>query len=350
MVDEREDLIEAIKRRNEERARRLRERIAKGEFDKFETPFEAVDDVLPTGPETIAAPESEFDLSSFPPPPEPAAFTLDESRVAPRGLELPPPPALELEPPSAPPVFDMGPPPAFAEGPEIAPPAPPLTGVIGEETFAGLELTALDLEGMGDFLAPQTWEGAEAPTAAAPEPIAPPPAFAPPTAPPEFTPGLEIEVEPVGAPPEMELPAPPPFEEVAVAAAPPAPRFPAPEEVPAFAEPKLREEEAEAIKSTIERELREMEPAAPPMPPRPAAPVAPEIPVTVTAPPAPAPVAEVVAPFTPVIAAAPVAAAPPEIFIGIEVRGTKVRIERRNITLAAAVELFQAIINRYESR
>ncbi len=70
MADQREDPIEAIKRRNEERARRLKERIAQGDFDRFVTPLEAVDEALPTGPESIEAPAPDFDLSWFPPPPE----------------------------------------------------------------------------------------------------------------------------------------------------------------------------------------------------------------------------------------------------------------------------------------
>jgi len=345
MADDREDLIEAIKRRNEERARRLRERIAKGDFDKFETPFEAVDDVLPTGPETIQAPAADFDLGSFPPPPEPAPFTLDEGPA--RAAVAPP----DFTPPDfGPPDFG---PPGFAppelgapepEGaavyaePDIAPPAAaaPVADTVAEESFVGLELTALDLEGMSEFLAPQAWDGAEAPAAAAKEFPPPQPAAAPPRRVVEIppAPALEIEVEPVvEMPPAIEVITPAPLR--------PAPAFA--EEVPTFAEPRLREEEAEAIKATIEEELREMPPAAPPMPPRPAAPVI-EVPM--------APVAAPVAPRRVEIPVAPAPAPAPaaEITIAVEVRGNKVRIERRNITLAAAIELFQAIINRYENK
>jgi len=333
MADDREDLIEAIKRRNEERARKLRERIAKGEFDKFATPLETVDDVLPSGPEAIPAPASDFDLSAFPPPPEPAAFVADEPpTAAPVAAEIGPP---DFGPPDiGPPDFgppdleigdlappDFGPPElgvaieAGAPAPEPAPAPPPAL----EESAAGLELTALDLEGVSEFLAPQTWEG----TAPTPEPAAAAAPPATPTAPP-VEPRLEIEVE---TPPAVVKP---PAEEIKAAPARPTP--PAAEAVPAAATPLLREEEAEAIKVTIEEELREVEPAAPPMPRRPVTP--PEV-APAAAPPPPTPAA---------------AKEEAEISIAIEVRGNKVKIERRNITLAAAIDLFKAIINRYENK
>jgi hypothetical protein len=311
MAEEFEDPIEAIKRRNEERARRLKERIASGEFDRFETPLEEVDESLPSGPGAIEAPESDFDLSSFPAPPEPSAISFDEEREAPL-----------REPPSAgPPEFgppleaDMGEPEFTplpeAEGPEFAPP-PAFEPAM--EAISGMDLTELDLGDMGEFVAPEPWE-AEAP--------APPPAELVPPVPEEVAaaevpPDLEIEVEPVTAA-RPEIAAPPVREEeelVGVAAE--------------AGEPALREEEAEAIKATIEEELREIPPVAPPMPPRPA-----EVPVGYEA------VAEVAAP-------APRKAA--EIFIGIEVEGNKVRIERRNITLAATVDLFRSIIDRYQNK
>lgn len=329
MPEEFEDPIEAIKRRNEERARRLKERIASGEFDKFATPLEEVEETLPSGPEAMEAPESEFDLSSFPAPPEPAAISFDEeaeaavSETPPEGPppappEMPPEVPLEAPPEFAPPPEE---PAAVASGPEDV--APPPEGPSGD-ALAGLELTELDLEGVGEVIAPQAWDGGDALADLAP-PAAPPeaPPFeeeVPPAV--EIPPGLEIEVEP-GAPPAAEE-----VEEVAAAAFEPEPVAFEPEpaavgaeaEPAAAEEPTLREEEAEAIKATIEEELREVPPAAPAMPPRPA-----EVP-----------------------AAAEVSAA--EIFIGIEVEGNKVRIERRNITLAAAVDLFKSIIDRYQNR
>jgi hypothetical protein len=129
---------------------------------------------------------------------------------------------------------------------------------------------------------------------------------------------LEIEVEPVAAAPVGEVEVPEREEEEVVAAA------------AEVGEPTLREEEAEAIKATIEEELREIPPVAPPMPPRPE-----EVPVGYEA---------------EAGVAAPVAKELAEIFIGIEVEGNKVRIERRNITLAATVDLFRSIIDRYQNK
>jgi nicotinate-nucleotide--dimethylbenzimidazole phosphoribosyltransferase len=322
MPEEFEDPIEAIKRRNEERARRLKERIASGEFDKFATPLEEVDETLPSGPEAIEAPESEFDLSSFPAPPEPAAISFDEeaeaavSEAPPEGPPPAPPEMPPEVPPEAPPEFapPLEEPAAVAPGPDVAPPPEGPSG----DALAGLELTELDLEGVGEVIAPQAWDGGEALADLVP-PVAPP--EAPPLeeevpAAVEVPPGLEIEVEPAAPPAEVLLPA-GVEEEVPVAAVP----EPEPELVAVSAEePTLREEEAEAIKATIEEELREVPPAAPAMPPRPA-----EVPAAAEAPEA-------------------------EIFIGIEVEGNKVRIERRNITLAAAVDLFKSIIDRYQNR
>lgn len=317
MPEEIDDPIEAIKRRNEERARRLKERIASGEFDKFETPLEEVDESLTPGPGVIEAPESDFDLSSFPAPPEPSAIPLDEEKAE----AIPEPPE---EPPMAPPEM----PPEFASeaaalleppGPE----PPPVEGA-AEEALAGLELTDLDLEGVGDIIAPQPWDTAEAPAVEAGAPPEPPPVEEAPIE--LIPPGLEIEVE-TGAETPLEEITGPPFEEEVVAAA----------EAAAVSEPALREEEAEAIKATIEEELREIPPAAPPMPPRPE-----EVPVGVAA--------EVTPEPAPPAAVEPTVEEEAEIFIGIGVMGNKVRIERRNITLAAAIDLFKSIIDRYQHR
>jgi hypothetical protein len=338
MPEEIDDPIEAIKRRNEERARRLKERIASGEFDKFETPLEEVEEALTPGPGVIEAPEGDFDLSSFPAPPEPSAIPLDEEKVE----AVPEPPA---EPPMAPPEMPPEIPPEFAADAAalLEPPGaePPPVAEPAEEALAGLELTDLDLEGVGDFIAPQPWDTAEAAAVEAPEIEAVAPAELPPEeeeVPTEMIPpGLEIEVEPRPEAPLEEVTG-PPFEEEVVTVA----------ETAAVSEPALREEEAEAIKATIEEELREIPPAAPPMPPRPA-----EVPVAEFAPEpepvvevAPEPVAEVVRP----VAAEPGVEEEAEIFIGIGVMGNKVRIERRNITLAAAIDLFKSIIDRYQNR
>jgi hypothetical protein len=314
MAEEFEDPIEAIKRRNEERARRLKERIASGEFDRFETPLEEVDESLPSGPGAIEAPESDFDLSSFPAPPEPSAISFDEDRETPS----PEPP------PAGPPEFasllgaevgepEFAPPPEVEAGvpePGMAPPPVPEPMA---EVVSGMDLTELDLEGMGDFVAPEPWEAAvPAPPAEEIPPVPEEVAAA------EIPPDLEIEVEPVTvAPPEPVVVSEREEEEVVAVAA-------------EVGEPTLREEEAEAIKATIEEELREIPPAAPPMPPR-----REEVPVGYEA------RAEV---------AAPAAREPSEIFIGIEVEGNKVRIERRNITLAATVDLFRSIIDRYQNK
>ncbi len=323
MAEEIEDPIEAIKRRNEERARRLKERIARGEFDRFDTPLEEVDETLAAGPEAIEAPESEFDLSSFPAPPEPSAIPLDEERAeeGPVPVEFP-----SFTPPEIPPEF--GPPfepeaPVGLPEPELAPTAGPR-----EDVFAGLELTELDLEGVSEVIAPQPWDTAEAPPVEAAAPFEAPPAPVEEEIPAEIMPpGLEIEVE-AGAEAPFEEVMVPPFEEA----------VPAELEPIALGEPTLREEEAEAIKATIEEELREIPPAAPPMPPPPRE----EVPVGVAAEAAPR-----VVPPEPEERAAKVEA---EIFIGIEVTGNKVRIERRNITLASAIDLFKSIIDRYHNK
>ncbi len=320
MAEEIEDPIEAIKRRNEERARRLKERIASGEFDKFETPLEEVDESLTPGPGVIEAPESDFDLSSFPAPPEPSAIPLDEERAegVPEPPEMPP-----MAPPEIPPEFAPGAEAAaFLEAPGTEP--PPVEEPV-EEALAGLELTELDLEGVGEVIAPQPWDTAEAPLVEAAAPAEEP--FVEEEAPIELgPPGLEIEVEAGAEGPPEEI-VEPLLEEEVVAAAEPA----------AVSEPALREEEAEAIKATIEEELREVPPVAPPMPPRPE-----EVPVAV----APEPVPEPAIPM----AEEPAVEEEAEIFIGIGVMGNKVRIERRNITLAGAIDLFKSIIDRYQSR
>jgi hypothetical protein len=321
MAEEIEDPIEAIKRRNEERARRLKERIASGEFDKFETPLEGVDESLVPGPEAIEAPEGDFDLSSFPAPPEPSAIPLDEERAeaVPELPEVPP-----IAPPEMPSEFAPGAEAAaFLEPPG---PEPPPVEEPAEEALAGLELTELDLEGVGEVIAPQPWDTAEVPAVEAAAPAEAPPAEEEVPAEAVPTTGLEIEVGP-GAEVPLEGLVEPLLEEEVVAAAEPA----------AVSEPTLREEEAEAIKVTIEEELREVPPAAPPMPPRPE-----EVPVGVAAEAVPAP--------APPAAAEPVVEEEVEIFIGIGVVGNKVRVERRNITLAATIDLFRSIINRYQNR
>lgn len=177
---------------------------------------------------------------------------------------------------------------------------------------------------MGDLIAPQPWDTAEAPAFEAAAPAELPPEEEVPFE--IIPPGLEIEVEPGAGAPLEEITG-PPFEEELVAVA----------EAAGVSEPALREEEAEAIKATIEEELREIPPAAPPMPPRPE-----EIPVAVAA--------EVTPEPAPPAAVEPTVEEEAEIFIGIGVMGNKVRIERRNITLAAAIDLFKSIIDRYQHR
>ena len=340
MPDEHEDPIEAIKRRNEERARRLKERIAHGDFDRFATPLEAVDAALPSGPEALEVPDADFDLSWFPPPPEPSGVDLGTPAapplsVTPPAFDMPPPipsftPIGEtlmgvptLEPPAWPPAeLRLEPPPEVpAEAPVFIPEPPPVRAAAAppEDAYAGLRITDLDLEVIGDFVAPQPWDTAAPMEAAATAATLPP---LPPMPPEEAIPPIP-EVELTIGEPEVTYAR---REEAVFAAA------------PLTEEPALREEEAEAIKATIEAELREVPPAAPPITAR------------VFAAPTPTPVApEPVAPLAPVAPAA-VPAAEAEVFVGLEVRGNKVRIERRNITLAAAIELFQAIIDRYENR
>jgi hypothetical protein len=323
MPDEFEDPIEAIKRRNEERAKRLKERIASGEFDGFETRIEEVDEMRPGRPAPLGEPEPDFDLSSFPSPPPPAPMSFDEP---------PPPPEFgaPAEPVSAPgSEMPLSSEPEFAgvgaadEEPTLPPPA---AGAVSDDVFGGIELPDLSLEVEEELLMPQTWDAGEE------EAVAPEAVEAEAGVGAEERAGIEIEVE-AGAPAEFE----PVMPEAPVEFGVTAPGIELPAEIEAAmapAEPSIREEEAEAIKATIDSELREIPPAAPPMPPRRV-----ERPRPPVEPPAEA-----------VPAGPPPAAEPATVFVGIEVKGNKVRIERRNITLAGAIELFQAIVDRYENR
>ena len=91
MVTAPEDPIEAIKRRNEERAQKLKEKIASGEFFRF---GEAIDELAETPPETVHEIASEFDLSSFPPPPDTGTIPIGEEET----VSVPPPVGMVAEP------------------------------------------------------------------------------------------------------------------------------------------------------------------------------------------------------------------------------------------------------------
>jgi hypothetical protein len=214
-----EDPIEAIKRRNEERAAKLREKLAAEGVETFETSINDAE-------EAKAAVADEFDLGSFPSPPEPEDIpvgrgrALEEPGMPPpptgRGIpdiELPPPPgAAEVR------VPDIGiPPPAPDVEIEITPPAyvtePPPAEVFTEPPELDIEVTPPDISeiplapegaakimgmdlGEEEFPVPEAWEGvAEVPVEAPVEPPAPVAAEGVEKVVPEIPPPAE-EVEP----------------------------------------------------------------------------------------------------------------------------------------------------------
>ncbi len=192
MVTAPEDPIEAIKRRNEERAQKLKEKIASGEFFGFS---EAIDEIAETTPEQTQETASEFDLSSFPPPPdtgtipvggeepfsvpsdggldieitplptEPAAV-IAESVSASTELDIEVTPQVEQMPAAEVPVAESvdieAPPPPPDE--MVAVTLPTADDAVVEEP-APVDLSAISFDGddYGDFPIPDTWEGETAP-------------------------------------------------------------------------------------------------------------------------------------------------------------------------------------------
>lgn len=349
-----EDPIEAIKRRNEERAAKLREKLAAEGAETFETSIDGTGE-----PETTAA--EEFDLGSFPPPPEPEEIPVGEKHAAVTepsaaaepgipDIELPPPetaetmvpdieiplaaPDLEIEitPPAG--VPDI-PTPIAAETPVMGPDldidiAPPDLTEIPVAPEEAAKIAGIELPDEAEFPLPEAWEGAEAPEVAVapsetPEPVAeappePPGVVAPAVEAVLETPAVEEEIEPPVIK-GLELPEIPPIEvptgeiiEPGVAAA-EAPEPVIPEAPP---EPVPVEPVPEIAKVTAEEPLA-VEP-------------------TVT---------------EPAVVSEPIEEASEEeltLKVAIEVTGTKVRIARENIALDGAVDLFRKIIERYENR
>jgi hypothetical protein len=345
-----EDPIEAIKRRNEERAAKLREKLAAEGVETFETSINGTE-------EAKAAAADEFDLGSFPSPPEPEDIpvgkepaAVEEPRVTPApptgrdtpDIELPPPPgAAEVR------VPDIGIPPSAPDVEIEITPAASVTEPSPPETFTGvpeldIEVTPPDVTeipmapegaakimdadlGEEEFPVPEAWEGiAETPMGA---PIEPPEPVAAETAAeivPEIPPSAE-EIEP-SIMEGFELP-----------------------EIPTVEVP--MGEIAEPLE--IPTGEPEMAPAEAPTPPEP-----PEV-ISVGPPPEPVKVfAEEPPAVEPTVAEPGEVREPVEepveeeltIKVAVEVKGTKVRIARENIALDGAVDLFRKIIERYENR
>ncbi len=320
MVTAPEDPIEAIKRRNEERAQKLKEKIASGEFFGFS---EAIDEIAEAPPEQTQETTSEFDLSSFPPPPDtgtipvggeeavtaPSDSGLDieitplpteqtpvvaESETAPADLEIEVTPHVEQPPVTEAVVTE--PEPVETE----APPPPPeemvaATAPVGSDIVADeepvVDVTGITFDGddYGDFPVPDSWEGEAAPVA------------------------------------ESEMAATAPEPEPAVIAEP----EPVSEPVTAVTEPEPEPVvEPEPIVIEPEPVVAEPEPDITPVE------TAPE-PVVVK--PEPAVVAKI----------------EPEqltISVDIDVQGNNVRVRRENIDMEGTIELFKKIIEKYEGR
>jgi hypothetical protein len=372
-----EDPIEAIKRRNEERAAKLREKLAAEGAETFETSIDGTGEPVPTAAE-------EFDLGTFPPPPEPEEVPVGGEREAviepPTAaepgfpdIELPPPPEaaeatvpdievrpeapdleIEITPPEG--VPDI-PTPVAAETPGIGPGldidiAPPDITEIPAAPEEAAKIADIELPDEAEFPLPEAWEGAEVPEVAVTASEAPEPAIEPPVepviGPPSEPPGVVAPAAEAIAGPPVEPPAGPVTE-------------PPPEPV---TEPPAAEEEIEP--SVVEGlELPEIPPIEVPVGEI-AEPVvtAAEPPEAVELPPEPVepepaevaaeePLAVEPTVTEPVVVGEPVEEPSEEeltLKVVIEVRGTKVRIARENIALDGAVDLFRKIIERYENR
>ena len=373
-----EDPIEAIKRRNEERAAKLREKLAAEGAETFETSIDG------TG-EPAATAAEEFDLGSFPPPPEPEGVPVGGERAAVTepptaaepgfpDIELPPPPEaaeatvpdIEIRPEAPDLEIEITPPegvpdiptvvaaetPVIVSGLDIDIAPPDITDIpAGPEEAA--KIADIELPDEAEFPLPEAWEGAEVPEVAVAASETPEPAIEPPT---ESV--VEPPTESVVEPPAEPVIGPPPEPPGVVAPAaeavePPAGPVSEPPAEP-VTEPPAAEEEIEP--SVVEGlEVPEIPPIEVPMG---------EISEPVVA--APEPVepepAEVAAeePLAveptvtePVVVGEPVEEPSEEeltLKVVIEVRGTKVRIARENIALDGAVDLFRKIIERYENR
>jgi len=314
MVDEleKEDPIEAIKRRNEERARRLRESLRYGDFGLAEEKKSEGEAVL----EDLGVPLEGPVVSEVAPPPMPDDSLLDR---VPEKVEPTPVGEEELVVPEIPPIRDEGipvfeevgvgkdvgevppPPPVEDIGAEIPPPPP---GVAAEE---------------------------RAPAVFPEELPAPPPAGEVPAE--EVSVTAEGEEEGFGLPSLEEL-APSAWEE----------------KVPAeVVEPKVEEPKTEPEEILAEVGIgRYVEPA----------PAEEETPIEVEGPRIEGipPVAE----EAPAKEAPPVEERPEEVAVEkveeelrqlvIEIRGNKVRVGRKNLTMPDAIDLLSIIVEKYRKK
>lgn len=331
MVTAPEDPIEAIKRRNEERAQKLKEKIASGEFFGFS---EAIDEIAEVPSETPQEIASEFDLSSFPPPPDTGTIPVGEevpvSVPSDGGLDieitpLPTEPGSAVaEPESVVADLDIEVTPQVEHIPAAevrvaepvnieAPPPPPDEMVVTTlsttddtvvEEPAPVDLSAISFDGddYGDFPIPDTWEGEAAPADEAVEPV-------------QVTPEPEVFVT---AEPEVDI---------AISSA---------EEIIEEAEPVVEIIEPEPVEEPI---IAVAEPVPEIIVPEPEPEIIPveATPVVVAVEPEPAIVAEVDSDQL-------------TISVDIDVKGNNVRVRRENIDMEGTIELFKRIIEKYEGK
>ena len=314
MVTVPEDPIEAIKKRNEERAQKLKEKIASGEFFGF---GEAIDEIAETPVEQPQETASEFDLSSFPPPPETGTIPISDEDTE---ISLP---VVESEPESL--VTDgldieITP---FPSEPEPAP-TPVSTIADTDEPAGGLEIE----------VTPQVEQpSVSEPLMEEPEPVeveAPPP-------PPEemvaatlpaddgIEPAITTPVEITGISFDGDD-----FEDFPIPDAWEGETAPAVEAEPAQVTP-----EPEPVEEPV---IAAVEPTPEPEPV--------EEPVIATVEPTPEPTVEE-KPIEPII---PAKTEPEQLVISvdIEVQGNNVRIRRENIGMEGTIELLKRIIEKYE--
>ncbi len=331
MVTAPEDPIEAIKRRNEERAQKLKEKIASGEFFGF---TEAIDEIAEAPSEQTLETASEFDLSSFPPPPDTGTIPIGEeepvSAPSDGGLDieitpLPTEPVSAIaEPESAAADLDIEVTPQVEQMPvaevpvaepvnvEAPPPPPdeiaavtfPTADGIAVEEPSPVDLSAISFDGddYGDFPIPDTWEGEAVPAAEAVEPV-------------------QVVSEPevfITAEPEVEI---------------------------AISSVEETIEEAAPVTEIVEPELVE----------EPIAAVAEPIPEIIVPEPEPEIVPVETAPVVAAIEPEPALVAEPDsdqltISVDIDVKGNNVRVRRENIDMEGTIDLFKKIIEKYEGR
>jgi len=362
MVTAPEDPIEAIKRRNEERAQKLKEKIASGEFFGF---GEAIDEIAETPPETVQETTSDFDLSSFPPPPDTGTIPIGEEETVddpspditieeppvPEGLdiEITPlpteiaPTMAETEEPAGGLEIELTPQEEQPSDIEIpleemdpiaveAPPPPPeemiaaSVSATDDSTVSteqpSVEITGISFDGddFEDFPVPDTWSGEDI-SAIEPEPT------------PEVV-VVEPELEITAVEPEPEITAIEPEPEIT--AVEPTPEI-------TIVEPEL---EITAVEPTPDITAVEPEPVIAVVEPEPEITAAEPAPEIVVAESEPTPEVAVVEPQ--IVPEVELDQHQLIIDIGIEVQGNNVRVRRENIDMDGTIELFKKIIEKYE--